>query len=159
MKTASRKESTSDSLLTYHQVTQSSAQVARSVLAEVRRSGLPLPPELAFYAHLAIALAKRDNVLMDIQQGKAFYHTYPSSGQTRLVYRKRTPRRKQSDTVLCGAKTRKGTPCQCLPEEGKRRCRFHGGKSTGPKTEAGRAAIAESNRRRAKQTRIDTRRP
>ena len=49
----------------------------------------------------------------------------------------------------CGAKTRKGTPCQCKPEEGRDRCRFHGGLSTGPKTEAGREAIRESNRRRA----------
>jgi hypothetical protein len=31
---------------------------------------------------------------------------------------------------------------------GKRRCRFHGGLSTGPKTEEGRARIAEAQRRR-----------
>lgn len=35
-------------------------------------------------------------------------------------------------------------------ELGKRRCRFHGGLSTGPKTEAGRARIAEAQRRRWK---------
>ena len=33
-------------------------------------------------------------------------------------------------------------------ERGKARCRFHGGLSTGPKTEAGRARIAEAQRRR-----------
>jgi hypothetical protein len=33
-------------------------------------------------------------------------------------------------------------------EPGKRRCRFHGGLSTGPKTTAGRAKIAEAQRRR-----------
>jgi hypothetical protein len=33
-------------------------------------------------------------------------------------------------------------------EFGKARCRLHGGLSTGPKTEAGRARIAESQRRR-----------
>jgi hypothetical protein len=33
-------------------------------------------------------------------------------------------------------------------ELGKARCRFHGGLSTGPKTEAGRARIAEAQRRR-----------
>lgn len=53
--------------------------------------------------------------------------------------------------LRCGALTRAGKPCQCKPEEGKRRCSFHGGKSTGPKTEAGREAIRESNRRRARQ--------
>ncbi len=31
---------------------------------------------------------------------------------------------------------------------GKRRCRFHGGMSTGPRTKAGRARIAEAQRRR-----------
>jgi hypothetical protein len=33
-------------------------------------------------------------------------------------------------------------------EFGKARCRFHGGLSTGPKTEAGRARIAEAQRQR-----------
>ena len=33
-------------------------------------------------------------------------------------------------------------------EFAKTRCRFHGGLSTGPKTEAGRARIAEAQRRR-----------
>ena len=49
----------------------------------------------------------------------------------------------------CGAKTRAGTPCQCKPEAGMLRCKLHGGKSTGPKTEAGREAIRESNRKRS----------
>ena len=40
----------------------------------------------------------------------------------------------------CGAKRhRDGRPCQAKGEPGKRRCRFHGGKSTGPKTEEGKA--------------------
>lgn len=53
----------------------------------------------------------------------------------------------------CGALTRKGTPCQCKPEPGMDRCKLHGGASTGPKTEAGREAIRESNRRRAEARR------
>src|ERR1022692_1801106 len=36
----------------------------------------------------------------------------------------------------CGAKTRRGTSCQC-PAMANRRCRLHGGLSTGPKTAAG----------------------
>jgi hypothetical protein len=40
----------------------------------------------------------------------------------------------------CGAKRhRDGQPCQAKPEPGKGRCRFHGGRSTGPKTSEGRA--------------------
>jgi transcriptional regulator with XRE-family HTH domain len=50
--------------------------------------------------------------------------------------------------VTCGAKTRKGTPCRCKSEAGKRRCKFHGGLSTGPKTAEGRARIAEAQKRR-----------
>lgn len=29
--------------------------------------------------------------------------------------------------IICGAKTRSGTPCTDQAEEGKRRCRIHGG--------------------------------
>jgi len=36
----------------------------------------------------------------------------------------------------CGAKTRRGTPCQCRAMRNGR-CRLHGGFSTGPKTEDG----------------------
>ena len=49
----------------------------------------------------------------------------------------------------CGARCRDGHACVAPVVAGKRRCVIHGGRSTGPRTEAGRAAIAESNRRRA----------
>lgn len=64
----------------------------------------------------------------------------------------RTPRSKRGK---CGAKTRKGTPCQAPPVWNKKtdkarngRCKLHGGLSTGPKTETGREAIRISNRKR-----------
>ena len=38
-------------------------------------------------------------------------------------------------------------------ELGKARCRFYGGLSTGPKAEAGRARIAEAQRRRWRENR------
>ena len=47
--------------------------------------------------------------------------------------------------ISCGAKTRSGVPCAKFPMEGKRRCRLHGGLSTGPKTPEGRAAISAAN--------------
>lgn len=50
----------------------------------------------------------------------------------------------------CGAKTRAGTPCQARVVPGKRRCRMHGGLSTGPKTDEGRERIREAQRRRWK---------
>jgi hypothetical protein len=52
---------------------------------------------------------------------------------------------------LCGARTRGargGRPCRNPPEPGRARCKFHGGKSTGPTTAAGRARIAAAQRAR-----------
>jgi len=48
----------------------------------------------------------------------------------------------------CGARTRAKTRCQARVVPGKRRCRVHGGLSTGPKTEEGRERIREAQRRR-----------
>jgi class 3 adenylate cyclase len=44
--------------------------------------------------------------------------------------------------------TRAGGACLVRAEPGKARCRFHGGLSTGPKTQAGRSRISEAQRRR-----------
>ena len=42
--------------------------------------------------------------------------------------------------VICGARRRRdGQPCQGLSVPGKRRCKWHGGASTGPRTDEGRA--------------------
>ena len=57
--------------------------------------------------------------------------------------------------VICGAKTRKGTPCRGKSEPGKRRCRFHGGKSTGPRTAEGLERIREANCRRSVRLRAE----
>ena len=47
----------------------------------------------------------------------------------------------------CGAKTRRGTACHAPAMRGKRRCRLHGGMSTGPRTSAGLARIRAANTR------------
>jgi hypothetical protein len=49
---------------------------------------------------------------------------------------------------FCGAKTRKGLLCVARAVPGSRRCRMHGGASTGPRTPEGRARIADAQRRR-----------
>lgn len=51
------------------------------------------------------------------------------------------PRKKRP---TCGAATREGRPCEMRVEPGSRRCRLHGGLSTGPKTEAARNRLAEA---------------
>lgn len=45
----------------------------------------------------------------------------------------------------CGALTRKKTPCQQPRMRGKRRCRLHGGKSTGARTAAGIQRIRQAS--------------
>lgn len=50
--------------------------------------------------------------------------------------------------LACGAQNREGRPCSNKALNGKRRCRFHGGLSTGPRTPEGRARIAAGQRRR-----------
>jgi hypothetical protein len=50
--------------------------------------------------------------------------------------------------IMCGARTRRQTACMCKALFNGR-CRLHGGLSTGPRTAAGKARIAELNRLRA----------
>lgn len=59
--------------------------------------------------------------------------------------------RNGSPILLCGAMKR-GKPCAAIAgigtnHRGYGRCRFHGGKSTGPKTAVGKATTAQNNRK------------
>ncbi|MCX8962760.1 hypothetical protein EHW64_16930 [Erwinia psidii] len=47
--------------------------------------------------------------------------------------------------LTCGARTRKGTPCKNRELSLNGRCKFHGGKSTGAKTKAGRKRQREGH--------------
>jgi hypothetical protein len=44
--------------------------------------------------------------------------------------------------MICGAKTRAGTPCKLTSIYDNGRCKFHGGLSTGPKTSEGKRRSA-----------------
>lgn len=48
--------------------------------------------------------------------------------------------------MVCGARTRAGTPCKQRTIYRNGRCKFHGGLSTGPRTAAGKAVSAENGR-------------
>ena len=50
-------------------------------------------------------------------------------------------------TFTCGARTRAGTPCKVKSVYQNGRCQFHGGLSTGPKTEQGRRQSSENGRK------------
>ena len=65
-------------------------------------------------------------------------------------------RREMLRSWKCGAKTRKGMPCQMKPARSNGRCRFHGGLSTGPRTAEGRQRIAEAQRQRWKKWRLES---
>ena len=88
--------------------------------------------------------------------------TIPDPWQARLdafvdaqmaQWHEREAKRAARRRVRCGAKTRKGKPCRNLSEPGKQRCKFHGGKSTGPKTPEGRERVAQAQKRRWAQYR------
>jgi hypothetical protein len=63
----------------------------------------------------------------------------PGTGQLRNGNRPGNP----GNAPRCGAKTRSGAPCKGAAMLNGR-CRMHGGPSTGPRTEAGKAAIRAS---------------
>ena len=56
------------------------------------------------------------------------------------------------DGKRCGAKTRAGHPCKKAALKGRERCRNHGGASTGPRTEEGRARIAAAQTKHGRLT-------
>lgn len=49
--------------------------------------------------------------------------------------------------LCCGAKTRAGTPCKLTAVFLNGRCKLHGGLSTGPTSEAGKAVARENGKR------------
>lgn len=54
--------------------------------------------------------------------------------------------------VVCGARRKRdGLPCEAKSEPGMRRCRHHGGCSTGPKTPEGKARALANLRRPAQR--------
>ena len=74
---------------------------------------------------------------------------YASFLRAYIEWRAREDERAAKRRVRCEARTtRKGTPCKNMSEPGRRRCKHHGGRSTGPKTVEGRERIAEAQRAR-----------
>jgi hypothetical protein len=100
----------------------------------------PAPPPMGWLA-LADTLARAQ------EEGRSIDY-YNANGKFKLKIGKQ-PKHRQ---WRCGAKTRTGMSCQMRVVPEKRRCRLHGGLSTGPRTPEGRAKIAESNRRRARSS-------
>lgn len=53
----------------------------------------------------------------------------------------------------CGARTRRGLGCQAPAIHGRKRCRLHGGLSTGPRTAEGRARVRAAVTRHGRYSR------
>lgn len=115
-----------------YRLTEATCEVFARRVASKRTQGIPMPPKRSPGGVLAGLVVRAS-----------------ARGLREAELDLKTVRKFQR----CGALTRKGKPCQCKPEEGRDRCKLHGGKSTGPRTEAGREAIRESNRRRAQRRR------
>ncbi|MFC3549569.1 HGGxSTG domain-containing protein [Lysobacter cavernae] len=52
-----------------------------------------------------------------------------------------TPRASKPGRVICNARLANGGTCSRKSELGRRRCRYHGGCSTGPRTRDGKARV------------------
>jgi hypothetical protein len=78
-------------------------------------------------------------------------HTERHPGRGRLKYGNRPGN--PDNAPRCGAKTRSGAPCRsaAMPNG---RCRMHGGPSTGPRTEAGKAAIRASRTKHGRYSQV-----
>lgn len=64
----------------------------------------------------------------------------PSRARARARVTSEPENKAEQVRVICEARRRSdGQPCQALSIQGKRRCRWHGGCSTGPRTADGRA--------------------
>ena len=62
---------------------------------------------------------------------------------------KRQQKMLRDNRVICGARRRRdGQPCEALSVPGKKRCKWHGDCSTGPRTVEGKARVAANLRKR-----------
>lgn len=89
-------------------------------------------------AHLALFLGHVPKV------DRARNHKGPHAKRRRGWLKNNNPPGDPSKAPRCGAKTRKGTPCQA-PAMHNGRCRMHGGLSTGPRTPEGLERCRRAN--------------
>lgn len=70
-------------------------------------------------------------------------------------YLARCKARDAAKRVVCGGRRRRdGQPCEALSLPGKRRCKWHGGCSTGPRTVEGKARVTANLRSRSRKVEV-----
>ncbi|WP_188907097.1 HGGxSTG domain-containing protein [Aureimonas endophytica] len=83
-----------------------------------------------------------------LEQKRANERMREAARQREREERSKLGKGSKKDRPLCGAKTRAGGSCAMRTEPGKKRCRLHGGLSTGPKTPEGIERIRQAQLRR-----------
>lgn len=116
------------------------ARVELSAWAVERMAQVLTLPDAPFAIHVRMAPVARR--AQEMARQDALRLTIMQVMEDRIKFLKAHRR------VRCGAKNRKGIACRLQSEAGKRRCKFHGGKSTGARTAEGIARIAEAQRLR-----------
>ena len=74
-----------------------------------------------------------------LNQPLSYYPPQPTPSYPTANY---PPFPEECRDMTCGAKTRAGTPCKLTSIYDNGRCKFHGGLSTGPKTQEGKRRSA-----------------
>jgi len=69
---------------------------------------------------------------------------YSRPAKIKVLRDQDAPRPAKPPPLICGAKKRDGDPCKAKGVPGKKRCRNHGGLSTGPRTAEGLAIISRA---------------
>lgn len=95
---------------------------------------LPLPPPITIAAP-----SWRERAEAEAQTREAAFMALVAGRAAQRTAKRR---------VRCNAKTRKNTPCRMKSVPGKRRCKFHGGLSTGARTPEGIERIRQAQRQR-----------
>jgi len=80
------------------------------------------------------------------EQERRAYDRWAETGYDHRFRPPDTPFPPELRGMTCGAKTRAGTPCKQRGLYDSGRCRLHGGRSTGPRTEEGKRRSAENGR-------------
>jgi hypothetical protein len=124
-----------ESRRTRHAPTNSNGRILEVILAEwATLTGLkmrPIEPPVIADTRTRSSPSDEGETIRNCQTKRAPAHVRITSG---LAPPKAVLR------VPCGARRRRdGLPCEALSVPGKRRCRWHGGASTGPRTDEGRA--------------------
>ena len=99
---------------------------------------------------------KKPGIVAAIHAGASDFDGLPTWAP---AYLSRCAAREVTKRVVCGGRRRSdGRPCEALSVPGKRRCKWHGGCSTGPRTSEGKAKVTANLRKRPDASNVGVKR-